>query len=173
MAKALLLVDVIKDFRHEDGGRLLASFRERHPALRRALEDARARGTPVVYANDDAGAWTSDAPELLRRAIETGEAGDLVSEVAPREGDAVVLKPRYSAFDSTPLETLLRERDVDEIVVAGAGQDASSGSSRRPGTGDGSSQRAPAIAPTVAIQSVGLSPIAEPRAPPISAPSGL
>ena len=119
MAKALLLVDVIKDFRHEDGGRLLASFRERHPALRRALEDARARGTPVVYANDDAGAWTSDAPELLRRAIETGEAGDLVSEVAPREGDAVVLKPRYSAFDATPLETLLRERGVDEVVVAG------------------------------------------------------
>ena len=69
MATALLLVDVIKDFRHEDGGRLLASFRERHPALRRMLEEARARGTPVVYANDDAGAWTSDAPELLRRAI--------------------------------------------------------------------------------------------------------
>ena len=119
MAKALLLVDVIKDFRHEDGGRLLASFRERHPGLRRTLEDARAGGRHVVYANDNAGAWASDAPTLLRRAIEEGEAGDLVSELAPREDEAVVLKPRYSAFDATPLETLLRERGVDEVVVAG------------------------------------------------------
>ena len=128
IAKALLLVDVIKDFQHE-GGRLLASFRERHPALRRTLEDARARGTAVVYANDNAGTWTSDVPELLRRAIENGEGGDLVSEVAPRDDEAVVLKPRYSAFDATPLETLLRERDVDEVVVAGTATE--SASSRR------------------------------------------
>ncbi len=119
MAKALLLVDVIEDFRHEDGERLLASFRERHPALRRTLEEARARGMPIVYANDDVGTWTSDAPELVRRAIEGGKAGDLVAEVAPREDEAVVLKPRYSGFDATPLETLLREREVDELVVAG------------------------------------------------------
>jgi nicotinamidase-related amidase len=119
MTKTLLLVDVIKDFRHEDGGRLLASFRERHAALRRTLADARARETPVVYANDNAGTWASDAPELLRRAIEDGEAGNLVAELAPREDEAVVLKPRYSAFDATPLETLLRERAVDELAVAG------------------------------------------------------
>ena len=119
MAKALLLVDVIKDFRHEDGGCLLASFRERHAALRRTLEEARARETRVVYANDSAGTWVSDAPELLHRAIENGEAGDLVAALAPRGGEAVVLKPRYSAFDATPLETLLRDWRVDELLVAG------------------------------------------------------
>lgn len=31
--QALLLVDVLKDFEHEDGDRLLASFRERHARL--------------------------------------------------------------------------------------------------------------------------------------------
>jgi hypothetical protein len=49
---ALLLVDVVDDFRHEDGEALLASFRERQPRRRAALERARA-STPVVYANDD------------------------------------------------------------------------------------------------------------------------
>ena len=49
---------------------------------------------------------------------------------------------------------------------------SASGSSRRCGIGEGSSQSTPAIAPTVAIQSVGRSPIQVPSAPPASAPSG-
>jgi nicotinamidase-related amidase len=113
-------VDVIKDFRHEDGDRLLESFRERHPALTRALERARAAGEPVVYANDHGQSWDSDAPGLLRAAVEKGKAGELVAAVAPRTGDTVVLKPRYSAFDATPLQSILRdELDVDELDVAG------------------------------------------------------
>jgi nicotinamidase-related amidase len=43
---ALLLVDVINDFRHEDGEKLLASFRERHAALLAAIEQSRAAGIP-------------------------------------------------------------------------------------------------------------------------------
>jgi hypothetical protein len=49
---------------------------------------------------------------------------------------------------------------------------SASGSSRRCGIGEGSSQSTPAIAPTVAIQSVGRRPIQVPSAPPASAPSG-
>ena len=101
MARALLLVDVIKDFRHEDGERLLESYRARHGALAGALARARESGVPVVYANDNGGVWDSDFPGLLARAIEDGRAGELVTEVAPRDGEAVVLKPRYSAFDAT------------------------------------------------------------------------
>jgi nicotinamidase-related amidase len=116
---ALLLVDVIKDFRHDDGERLLASYRARHPALLRTLESSRETGVPVLYANDNAGAWDSDAPALIGAAVQEGLAGDLVAAVAPRPGESFVLKPRYSAFDATPLETILRELDVAELLVAG------------------------------------------------------
>ena len=120
MNAALLLVDVIKDFRHEDGGRLLASFRARHAALVGVLERARNEGVPVVYANDNAGTWDSDVRKLLEQAVEHGRAGKLVGAVAPKAGDPVVLKPGYSAFQATPLETILRDGlDVDELVVAG------------------------------------------------------
>lgn len=118
MARALLLVDVIKDFDHEDGDRLLASYRERHGRLVAALADARRGGLPVVYANDDAGAWDSDAPALVRRAL-AGKGSDLVAAVLPQAGDRLVLKPRYSAFDETPLASILRELEVGEVVVAG------------------------------------------------------
>ena len=118
MQDALLLVDVINDFRHEDGEALLVSFRRRHEGLRKAL--ARSRGViPVVYANDDWGRWDGDAPGLVRDAVENGLGGDLVAAIAPVEGDRIVLKPRYSAFDSTPLEILLRSLEVERLLLAG------------------------------------------------------
>jgi nicotinamidase-related amidase len=120
VSSALLLVDVIKDFRHEDGERLLTSYRERHGALVGAIGAAREAGLPLVYANDNGGVWDSNFPGLLREALEKGLAGALVEAVAPREGDLVVLKPRYSAFDATPLQSILRESlGVEELLVAG------------------------------------------------------
>jgi nicotinamidase-related amidase len=120
VSRALLLVDVLKDFRHEDGDRLLESYRARHESLAGLLNDARSSVTPVVYANDNGGVWDSDARSLVKRAVEEGKAGELVAAVAPRAGDVVVLKPRYSAFDATPLELVLRdELGVDQLTVAG------------------------------------------------------
>jgi nicotinamidase-related amidase len=58
---ALVLVDAINDFRHEDGDVLLTSFGERHTALSDALMKARAQDVHVVYANDNFGVWDDDA----------------------------------------------------------------------------------------------------------------
>jgi nicotinamidase-related amidase len=117
MNDALLLVDVISTFEHEDGDRLLASFRERLPGFRRALDDARGRGLPVVYANDAHGRW-SDAPALVRDALDA-KGGDVMRELAPRPDDPVFLKARYSAFDHTALVLLLRDLEVERLLLAG------------------------------------------------------
>jgi nicotinamidase-related amidase len=115
----LLLVDVVNDFEHEDGDKLLESFRRRHDGLVRALERARGAEVPVVYANDNFGVWDGDAPRLLRQALE-GRGGELVEAIAPEAGDTFVVKPRYSAFDHTPLELILRDLDVERLLLAGA-----------------------------------------------------
>jgi nicotinamidase-related amidase len=116
---ALLVVDVIQDFRHEGGERLLESFRECHPALLAAIERARRNEIPIVYANDNHGVWDGDAGSLVRRAVADGRAPELVEAVAPRDGDRFVVKPRYSAFDHTPLELVLRELEVERVLLAG------------------------------------------------------
>ena len=118
MTDALLLVDVLKDFRHEDGDALLESYRRRHPALVALLEDARARGAPVVFANDR-GRHTAPG-EVVREAIEKGKAGELVAAVAPAHDEPVVLKDAYSAFDATGLSDVLESFGVEKVLVAGA-----------------------------------------------------
>jgi nicotinamidase-related amidase len=116
---ALLLVDVLNDFEHEDGERLMASFRARHEGMVRALGRARREDVPVVYANDNYGVWDGDRRRLVQQALD-GRGGDLLEALAPSEDDAFVVKPRYSAFDKTPLELILRERETERLLLAGA-----------------------------------------------------
>ena len=71
---ALVVIDVITDFQHEDGERLLASFEERLPAMAEAIARARTEGVPVIYVNDERGRWDSDAPALIRTALEASTA---------------------------------------------------------------------------------------------------
>ena len=118
MRDALLLVDVITDFGHEDGDALLASFEARHRSLREAIGEARQREIPVIYANDNDDVWDGDAPRLVRAAIEA-KGGRLVERVAPRAGDRFVVKPRYSAFDLTPLELILESLRIERLQLAG------------------------------------------------------
>jgi nicotinamidase-related amidase len=116
---ALLIVDVIQGFDHEDGDALLQSFRARHSALVEALEHARRSEIPVIYANDNYGVWDGDSSDLVQHAI-AGRGGELVEAVAPKEGDRFVFKPRYSAFDHTPLDLILQELEIERILLAGA-----------------------------------------------------
>jgi nicotinamidase-related amidase len=119
MIDALLPIDLFQRFDHADGEALLASVRERMPAMRAAVDKARRAGVRVVYCNDGGGRWDSDAPALVRDAL-GGPGGDALAAIAPREGDPFVLKPRYSVFDHTALELLLRDLDVERLVLIGA-----------------------------------------------------
>jgi nicotinamidase-related amidase len=115
---ALVVVDVVNLFDHEDGDALLASYRDRLAGFERALARARATGTPVIYVNDSQGRWDSDAPGLVEAAL-AGPGTDVVRALAPRPGERFVLKPRYSIFDHTPLVILLRELEIERLLLAG------------------------------------------------------
>jgi nicotinamidase-related amidase len=111
---ALLVVDVINDFDHDDGRELLESFTDRLAAMERAISEARASDIPVIYVNDAHGRWDGDVPALVR------SAHPAVQSLAPGPTDPFVLKHRYSGFDHTPLDLLLGELTVERIALAGA-----------------------------------------------------
>jgi nicotinamidase-related amidase len=117
---ALILIDVVNRFDHEDADALLASFRSRLPAIEAAIEHARGAGIPVVYVNDSFGGWDGDGPGLVRSAVEEGAGGDVVERIAPQPGDPFILKPRYSGFDHTALDLLLEELGAERLLLAGA-----------------------------------------------------
>jgi nicotinamidase-related amidase len=117
---ALLAIDLINLFDHDDADALLNSFQQRLAEMEAALTGARNAAIPVVFANDTLGRWDGDAPGLVQHAIAEGRGGDLVSALAPTSDDRFVFKARYSAFDHTPLHLLLKELRVRRLLLLGA-----------------------------------------------------
>jgi nicotinamidase-related amidase len=115
---ALIVVDMLNEYDHEDAEVLVESVREALPAMRHLVERAQAEGVPVVYVNDNYGDWGAGRPELVERAV-GGKAGDVVEPIAPADGTWFIAKARHSIFYETQLEYLLREQEVDRIVLVG------------------------------------------------------
>jgi len=51
--------------------------------------------------------------------IENSPESKVIDEIAPREGEKIIYKHRYSAFYNTDLETYLRGLKVEDLVVTG------------------------------------------------------
>jgi nicotinamidase-related amidase len=114
----LLAVDLFGDFAHDDGARLLRSLRERLDGFRGALGSARERGIPVLFANDTRGVWDGDARGLVERAL-AGPAGDELRLLVPQPRESFLVKPRYSAFDLTPLRLVLEQLQIERVLLVG------------------------------------------------------
>lgn len=121
---ALLIVDMISDWRFPDGDRLLPRALAIAPRIAALKLRCRAAGWPTVYANDNRGRWRSDLHRLVADALAAGgRAARLTRLLAPEADDYFVLKPRHSAFHATPLEFLLGHLGVRRLVVTGVTAD--------------------------------------------------
>ena len=118
MKSALIVVDMLNEYDHEDADVLVESVRAALPAMQRLIDRAQDEEVPVVYVNDNNGDWGAGRPELLERAV-AGKAGDVVEPIAPADGTWFIAKARHSIFYETQLEYLLREQEIDRIVLVG------------------------------------------------------
>jgi nicotinamidase-related amidase len=116
--RALVVIDMINTYDHEDAEQLRESAEEVVPVLRDLVERAREAGAPVIYVNDNFGQWRSDQDALVEGAL-SGEHASLVEPIVPDDDAMFVVKARHSIFYETPLEYLLRQEEIDEVVLTG------------------------------------------------------
>jgi nicotinamidase-related amidase len=116
--RALVVIDMINTYDHEDAEKLRESAERVVPVLGGMVERARAAGAPLNDVNDNFGQWRSDHRALVRDALQ-GEHAALVEPIVPDEDAMFVVKARHSIFYETPLEYLLRQQEIDEIVLTG------------------------------------------------------
>ena len=115
---ALVVIDMLNRYEHEDAGELASSVRDVLAPLRALLDRARRAGAPIVYVNDNCGDWSAGEEKLRRRAL-AGAHPELVEPVVPPRGAAFVTKARHSIFYETPLEYLLRSQGIERVVLVG------------------------------------------------------
>ncbi|MER5436019.1 isochorismatase family cysteine hydrolase [Streptomyces sp. NPDC002588] len=115
---ALIVIDMINTYGHQDAGLLLPSARAMVPVAAALLTRARRGGVPVIYVNDNFGQWRSHHGELLAEAL-SGPHADLVEPLRPDEDSLFVVKARHSIFFQTPLSYLLDQEGIDHLVLCG------------------------------------------------------
>ena len=118
MKSALIVIDMLNEYDHEDAEVLVENVRAALPAMRGLVERARQEETPIVYVNDNYGDWSAGRPEIVERAI-AGRARDIVEPIVPDDGTWFIAKARHSIFYETQLEYLLREQEIDRVVLVG------------------------------------------------------
>jgi len=115
---ALIVVDMLNPYWHEDADALIESVETTIEPTRTLLHRAADEGVDVIYVNDNYNDWNSSEEELARRAC-AGRRPDLVEPILPPDDASFVIKARHSIFYGTPLEHLLHEREIDTLVLCG------------------------------------------------------
>ena len=116
--KAVILVDMLNDF--VTGALTCERARAIVPHLEKLVDAARKKGVYVIYANDAHIKGIDRELELWGdHAIIGTKGAEVIPELAPREGDFVIPKRRYSGFFGTDLHLLLTELGVDTVIMTG------------------------------------------------------
>ena len=138
---ALLLIDMQRDFLEPGGfgeslGNDVSLLRDCIEPCRAVLAAARAQGWLVIHTREGHRPDLSDAPPAkinrghpsvrigapgpMGRILIRGEAGhDIIPELYPIAGEPVIDKPGKGSFYQTDLELILKNRNIDTLLVGG------------------------------------------------------
>lgn len=126
---AFVFIDMQNDFVSPKGkmaefGFEIGAVRDSIEPMRRLLEAARKAGYRVIHtavineAGQNSAAWSAFwGPPAVTLPGSWGAAH--IEELAPASGEAVIIKYSYGAFVGTNLDTMLRSRGIDTLVLAG------------------------------------------------------
>jgi nicotinamidase-related amidase len=107
------------DFVKEGGTLVVPAAQETIPAIRNLLDLARESGMRVVFVQDTHRDGDPEWRVWGEHCREGSWGWQVVDELAPREDEATVRKPRYDAFYATELEHMLRVWGTDTLIICG------------------------------------------------------
>ena len=130
---AILVIDVQNDFCHSNGvqaerGLDTVQAQEMVPRLLRFLSEVRKYRTLIIFIRTARTEWSISPvsiersmkfPKHLRLLCVEGTWGAEFYEVSPQDEDCIVTKYRYSAFQGTNLEFILRSRGISTLILTG------------------------------------------------------
>jgi len=118
--RTLIVVDMLNDFVDEKGALYCGpSARDIVPFIKTRIADYRKTGDPVIYIQDSHLEDDKEFERFPKHSVSGTWGHQIVPELAPRPGDVVIQKRRYSGFFETELGDLLREHHIRDVEVVG------------------------------------------------------
>lgn len=138
---AIVMIDMQRDFLEPGGfgdslGNDIAQLARVVAPCQALLEGARTLGMAIIHTREGHRPDLTDAPRAkiergepamrigapgpMGRILIRGEPGhDIVPELYPQPGEPVIDKPGKGAFYATDLHAILRNRNIDALIVCG------------------------------------------------------
>ena len=116
---ALIIGDMQNDFVKEGGTLAVPTAEGTLPAIKKLLDLARDSGMRVVFVQDTHEDGDPEWRIWGEHCRKKSWGWQVVDELAPRDDEATLRKPRYDAFYGTQLEHLLRLWGVDTLIICG------------------------------------------------------
>lgn len=142
---AIIVIDIQNDPCHPDGayaksGRDISWRQKAAHNAAEFIDKTRKFNVPIIFTKGIHNPWV-DSPTWMSRRKRTeslpryweGSWGAEFYAVRPMEGDAIVVKHRYSAFIGTDLELMLKSRRLSTLILTGGGTGACVESTARDG----------------------------------------
>jgi nicotinamidase-related amidase len=118
MSSALIVIDMLNTYEHEDADPLKESVQRILPTLSGLIAKASNSDVLTIYVNDNHGDWSAARAELTDKALE-GAAPELIEPIVPDPKLPFIVKARHSIFYETQLEYLLRQKEIERIFLSG------------------------------------------------------
>jgi nicotinamidase/pyrazinamidase len=121
MAKrVLIIIDMLNDFIRSEGALYCGpSAQAIVPFIKERLDDFRRSGDPVVFLQDAHAPNDKEFERFPRHCVAGTWGSRIIDELAPREGEMVISKTRYSGFYDTDLDRILSEIQPGIVEVVG------------------------------------------------------
>ena len=118
--KALIVVDMLNDFIDEKGALYCGqTARDIVPFVRQRLESHRQAGSLVVFLRDAHAADDLEFEKFPKHCVAGTWGSRIIDGLAPRKGEHVLPKTRYSGFYGTDLEKIMAAFGPEEVEVVG------------------------------------------------------
>lgn len=118
--KALLVIDMLKDFVDEKGalsvgpaGQKIIGF------IKDKIDDFRQSGNPIIFICDNHEKDDKEFDMFPAHCIAGTAGARIIEDFDVKDEDKIIRKRRYSAFFGTDLDIYLRENGVDELFLVG------------------------------------------------------
>ena len=138
---AIIVIDMQRDFLEPGGfgeslGNNVSLLQAAVEPIKALLAGARRKGMLIIHTREGHRPDLSDAPRAkvergapslrigapgpMGRILIRGEPGqDIIAELYPVEGEPVIDKPGKGAFYATDLLNILRNREIEALIVCG------------------------------------------------------
>jgi nicotinamidase/pyrazinamidase len=118
--RALIIVDMLNDFIEEKGSLFCGNeARAIIPFIQERLETFRNSGDLVIYLKDNHDEDDKEFEKFPSHCVAGTWGNEIIPELAPKPGENVVPKKRFSGFFGTDLEGILDSAGVEDVEVVG------------------------------------------------------